>query len=66
MHRQTFAELNKSIKSGGGIKHLAKDGVLRSLNPARDTVVDYIQLDKRQIAEYLAAVNQDASSMAGV
>jgi hypothetical protein len=40
--------------------------VLRSLNAARDTVVDYVQLDKFQIAEYLAAMGKDASFMSGV
>jgi hypothetical protein len=47
-------------------KHLANDGVLRSLNAARDTVVDYVQLDKHQIAEYFVVIDKNASFMLGV
>jgi hypothetical protein len=31
---------------------LGRDGVLRSLNKARNTVVDYVKLSKDQVTEY--------------
>jgi hypothetical protein len=31
---------------------LGRDGVLRNLNKARDTIIDYVQLSKDQVAEY--------------
>jgi hypothetical protein len=37
-----------------GVTHLGENGVLRSLNAARDTVVHYVQFKWRQIEEYLA------------
>lgn len=32
---------------------LGNDGVLRSLNLERTKVIDYVQLDKDQVAEYV-------------
>lgn len=45
---------------------IAKDGVARSLNPAQDTVVDYIQLNERQITEYFLSRGEPANLMPGV
>jgi hypothetical protein len=39
------------------------DGVLHHLGAARNTVVDYAQLNKRQTAEYLAVLEKDISFM---
>jgi hypothetical protein len=56
----------KGLKSRGGVKYLANDGVLRSLNPGRDTVVDYVQLNKGQIAEFFDLLDRDVSFMSDV
>jgi hypothetical protein len=56
----------KNFKIGPGMDVLGSDGVLRSLNLAYDTVIDYVQLSERQITEYLAAVGKKPVIMAGV
>ncbi|KAH7392468.1 hypothetical protein DE146DRAFT_662538 [Phaeosphaeria sp. MPI-PUGE-AT-0046c] len=50
---QSLAEALKNFEHGGGIEYLAGDGVLRSINSAYDTVVDYVQLSELQIEEYM-------------
>jgi len=45
---------------------LGADGVLRSINPAHDAVIDYVQLSERQIAEFLAGMGKKPVVMAGV
>lgn len=42
----------KRDASGAGVVHLARDGVLRTLNAERSEVLDYIQLTPRQIADF--------------
>ncbi|CAO2658183.1 Nn.00g059060.m01.CDS01 [Neocucurbitaria sp. VM-36] len=49
----SLAEALKNFKNGKGIDDLGRDGVLRSLNPAHDTVIDYVQLSEGQIAQFL-------------
>jgi hypothetical protein len=43
----------KSLTRGNGVEVLGYDGVLRSLNHERTKVIDYVQLDKDQVAEYV-------------
>ena len=45
---------------------IGHDGVLRSLNSARDTVLDFVQLSEPQIAELLAKVGSKRSATPGV
>ena len=45
---------------------LGRDGVLRSLNAAHDTVVDFVQLSGPQITEFFAKTGSDPSVMSGV
>ena len=42
---------------------LGKDGVVRSLNKCRDTVVDYVQLSKDQVAEYIKLYMLDSGGL---
>lgn len=42
---------------------LGQDGVLRRLNPAHDTVMDYVQLSPRHLAEYVAKYPPEAREM---
>jgi hypothetical protein len=42
VHFKSLAEAFKTLKSTDGVTHLRDDGVLRSLNAARDTVVNYV------------------------
>ncbi|KAH9875222.1 hypothetical protein J1614_004713 [Plenodomus biglobosus] len=58
----SLAEAFRSLKSGGGIVYPGDDGVLRSFNAALDTVVEYVQLNERQIAEYLAKYDKDLAA----
>jgi hypothetical protein len=48
------------------MQDLGADGVLRSINIAQDTVIDYVQLSKSQIAEFLAGLGKEPVVMAGV
>jgi len=48
------------------MQDLGADGVLRSINPAHDTVIDYVQLSERQITEFLAGMGKEPGVMAGV
>ena len=45
---------------------LGRDGVLRSLNAAHDTVLDFVQLSGPQITEFFAKTGSDPSIMSGV
>jgi len=56
----------RSLEPSDGITWLADDGVLRSFNAARDTVVDYAQLNERQIAEYIKRYDKNRTNMSGV
>lgn len=42
VHFKSLAEAFKILKSSDGVTHLGEDGVLRSLNAARDTVINYV------------------------
>jgi hypothetical protein len=44
--------LLKTLTKSDGITVLGRDRVLRNLNKARNTVVDYVQLSKDQVAEF--------------
>jgi hypothetical protein len=48
------------------MQDLGLNGVLRSLNPAHDTVIDYVQLSESQITEFLAHMGMKPNVMAGV
>jgi hypothetical protein len=50
----SLAEAFKMPVRKDSVTHLGENGVLRSLNAARDTVVDYVQFKERLIEEYLA------------
>lgn len=63
---QSLAEAMRSLEPSDGITWLADDGVLRSFNAARDTVVDYAQLNERQIAEYIERYDKNRTGMSGV
>jgi len=56
----------RSLEPSDGITWLADDGVLRSFNAARDTVIDYAQLNERQIAEYIKRYDKNRAGMSGV
>jgi hypothetical protein len=45
---------------------LGLDGVLRSLNPAHDKVLDYVQLSEAQITQLLTELGKTPVVMAGV
>ncbi|KAI4646665.1 hypothetical protein J4E93_004887 [Alternaria ventricosa] len=62
----SLAEAMRSLEPSDGITWLADDGVLRSFNAARDTVVDYAQLNERQIAEYIERYDKNRTGMSGV
>ncbi|XP_014554971.1 hypothetical protein COCVIDRAFT_28017 [Bipolaris victoriae FI3] len=49
----SLSEAIKGLAKGNGVQVLGYDGVLRSLNLERTKVIDYIQLDKDQVAEYV-------------
>jgi hypothetical protein len=55
---QSLIEALKNFNHGNGLEYLAGDGVLRSFNAARDSVVDYVQLSESQIGEYLALLGK--------
>jgi hypothetical protein len=63
---ESLTEAFKNLKSGMGIEDLGRDGVLRSLNPAYDTVIDYVQLSERQIVQYLEGLGKKPTAYAGV
>jgi hypothetical protein len=65
-HFKSLAEAFKILKSSDGVTHLGKDGVLRSLNAARDTVIDYAQLSEHQIAEFLAKYDKKCDFVPGM
>ncbi|KAI4678820.1 hypothetical protein J4E81_010548 [Alternaria sp. BMP 2799] len=50
----------------GAIMDLGRDGVLRSLNAAHDTVLDFVQLSGPQITEFFAKTGSDPSVMSGM
>ncbi|KAI4665182.1 uncharacterized protein J4E88_010630 [Alternaria novae-zelandiae] len=50
----------------GAMMDLGRDGVLRSLNAAHDTVLDFVQLSGPQITEFFAKTGSDPSVMSGV
>ncbi|KAF1828857.1 hypothetical protein BDW02DRAFT_584170 [Decorospora gaudefroyi] len=50
---QSLSEALKNFNFGDGLEYLAGDGVLRSFNAARDSIIDYVQLSEDQIEEYL-------------
>lgn len=66
VHFKSLAKAFKTLKSSDGVTHLGDDGVLRSLNAARDTVIDYVQLSKRQIAEFLAKYDKKRAFVPGM
>jgi hypothetical protein len=51
-HLQSLSELLATLTKSDGVMVLGRDGVLRSLNKARNTVVDYVKLSKDQVTEY--------------
>lgn len=55
--------LLQTLTPSDGIAVLGRDGVLRNLNKGRDTVVDYIQLSKAQVAEFTARCMPDAKEL---
>jgi hypothetical protein len=62
----SLAEAFKMPVSKDGVTHLGENGVLRSLNAARDTVVDYVQFKERQIEEYLARYDKGRAFKSGM
>lgn len=66
VHFKSLAKAFKILKSSDGVTHLGEDGVLRSLNAARDTVVDYVQLSEHQIAEFLAKYDKKRAFVPGM
>ncbi|KAH6883217.1 hypothetical protein BKA58DRAFT_448009 [Alternaria rosae] len=61
----SLAEAMRSLEPGDGITWLADDGVLLSFNAARDTVIDYAQLNERQIAEYTKRYDKTCTDIDG-
>ena len=51
---QTLNDALMMLESGGGIRVLGHDGVLRRLNIARTEVVDYVQLSAHHVDEFVA------------
>jgi hypothetical protein len=47
-----LTELLVTLVKSDGIRVLGRDGVLRSLDKARTTVVDYVKLTAAQVTEY--------------
>ncbi|KAI4941219.1 hypothetical protein J4E91_010909 [Alternaria rosae] len=60
--------LEEALKNfnDGAVMDIGQDGVLRSLNSARDTVLDFVQLSEPQITELLAKVGSKRSATPGV
>jgi len=54
------------MKRSDGIYDVGPDGVARSLNAARDTVVDYVQLTERQVGEFFQSRGVDRRLAAGM
>lgn len=52
----------KRDKTGAGAVHVGRDGVLRTLNGARDQVLDYVQLTPRQFEKFTHGGTTEARS----
>ncbi|KAH6875032.1 hypothetical protein BKA58DRAFT_437030 [Alternaria rosae] len=63
---ESLDEVLKNLETGTGMLDLGRDGVLRSLNPAHDRVLNYVQLSEAQITELLAKLGKTPVVMAGV
>lgn len=63
LHQSLNDVLQTLKKDGPGIRMLGRDGVLRRLNGARETVVDYVPLSASHIAEFTKRYPAEARDM---